>query len=187
MKKIIQYGMMLTLILALASFTNTSFQANAKVQKETNPSSYFLSQKYKKVKYYFRYGESICGTNTTILKNVSSNNWACPGDDTVGVTYFQSARQFEFGKADSDNIFFELPFPLYKGAVKTIPVLEGSPYKEKVTNMNKTVKTKAGTFKNCIEIQKVGTNLKTYIAKGKGIVLVKNGSKKYMELQKLYK
>lgn len=77
---------------------------------------------------------------------------------------------------DGSQVFEQLNYPLYVGKKVT--------YRNEVTkisSLTKTVKTIAGTYKNCIELQQLESGDTSYFARGVGLVLVKHG--KSIELQ----
>ncbi|MDZ5471896.1 SH3 domain-containing protein [Bacillus sp. 31A1R] len=77
---------------------------------------------------------------------------------------------------EGSRVLEQLSYPLYVGKKVTY-----SNETTKITSLTKTVKTPAGTFKNCIEMQQLRSGRTSYFAPGVGLVQMKKG--KTIELQ----
>ncbi|RPJ95426.1 hypothetical protein CW357_10540 [Rummeliibacillus sp. TYF005] len=97
---------------------------------------------------------------------------------------YAANNTYYLGANNSDWTIASLKFPVKKGQVIKEDWF-GDIYTSKIISTNATVKTKAGKFKNTIVVAQ--GKWRTYIAKGKGVVLKKEGKKKHFELVKLAK
>ncbi|MFB6469413.1 hypothetical protein ACE38V_22010 [Cytobacillus sp. Hz8] len=96
-----------------------------------------------------------------------------------GKTEVLSERETNYALEEKEGgqTFEWLNYPLYVGKKVTY-----SNATTKIISLTKTVKTIAGTFKNCIELQELQSGSTYYFAPGVGLVLVKDGSKIDMQL-----
>ncbi|RPJ95431.1 hypothetical protein CW357_10565 [Rummeliibacillus sp. TYF005] len=177
------------IMLAVLFTCTTEEQASAKTIKSAK--SYVLNKTYKKATYYS--SSTLCGNNhTSTLKyagiRYSSRFWTCSGQlsgsNSFGFGQRVLDNTYEMGITYTDAFIERLKFPVKKGQVIK-ENFYGDIYTSKIISTNATVKTKAGKFKNTIVIAQ--GKWRTYIAKGKGVVLKKEGNKKRLELVKLAK
>ncbi|WP_075981336.1 SH3 domain-containing protein [Bacillus massilinigeriensis] len=102
------------------------------------------------------------------------NVWKTRDGKVVVLTERETKAALE--EKEGNQALERLSYPLYVGKKVT--------YKNettRITSLTKTVKTTAGTFKNCIELQQLKSGDTSYYAPGVGLVLVKHG--KTVELQ----
>lgn len=85
-------------------------------------------------------------------------------------TYIENKDKLLFGVASSDNIILHISYPLKQGGY-TINMPYDYKLKTLVENTTKTIKVKAGSFKNTIILREPDGS-RFYLAKGVGVIKV---------------
>ena len=126
------------------------------------------------------------GKETFKVKREGSSAYLYSSDsyssyDYPKYAYSERDGYFRMGVSESDFTFVETPLPIKQGSYVTIYGMESS-YKVLIESTTKTIKVKAGTFKNVV-ILRFPNGAREYLAKGVGIIKsTDNKGKIYTEL-----
>jgi hypothetical protein len=97
-----------------------------------------------------------------------------------GDPYFEKETKDGLGVVKGNYSYSIISYPLYAGKIDRYANGE----KVKFVSLSKTIKTPAGTFKNCVEIKEEKSGFTYYYARGVGLVLKKQGNKINQQLIK---
>lgn len=97
--------------------------------------------------------------------------------DLPNYTYIETKDRLLIGVASSDFIFINVPLPLKQGSHVKQPIMYHEELDVLVESTTKTIKVKAGTFKNVV-ILKYADGSREYLARGIGIIKSTTGDGK---------
>ncbi|MEK4761943.1 hypothetical protein MHH85_16915 [Viridibacillus sp. FSL E2-0187] len=140
-------------------------------------------------KWSFVYQNTSNGTKTkaTLKYRKAIDGWVSNNSKLPDLSYNVNRAGFLVGAPSSDWIYTGFKVPTKKGKVLKVTDFDGNIVNNsKIISIQKTVKLKGGTYKNCVVVKERATDVTYYFAKNIGLILLKSDIGR-MELVKVNK